>query len=141
MLEKVQGTELDSLSARDALELTTEIVAAYVGQNAVQSVDLVGVIRDVHETLLELGSEAPASAQLTPAVSIKKSLTDEYIICLEDGMKFKSLKRHLRSKYHMTPAEYREKWGLPYDYPMVAPSYARKRSKLAKDMGLGRGSK
>lgn len=141
MLDKVQGTKLNNLSAREALELTTEIVAAYVGQNAVQSTDLVGVIKDVHETLLTLGNDVKANAELVPAVAIKKSLTDDYIICLEDGLKFKSLKRHLRSKYDMTPEEYREKWGLPFDYPMVAPSYARKRSKLAKDMGLGRGNK
>ncbi len=141
MLDENQSREDASLSASDALELTTEIVAAYVGKNPVQSVDLSNVIRDVHETLLALGSAAQAPVQQKPAVSVKKSLTDDYLICLEDGLKFKSLKRHLRSKYDLTPDAYREKWGLPFDYPMVAPSYARKRSKLAKDMGLGRGSK
>ncbi len=141
MLDENQNREETSLSASDALELTTEIVSAYVGKNPVQSVDLSTVIRDVHETLLALGSAAQVPVQQKPAVSVKKSLTDDYLICLEDGLKFKSLKRHLRSKYDLTPDAYREKWGLPFDYPMVAPSYARKRSKLAKDMGLGRGTK
>ncbi|MCF6328537.1 MAG: MucR family transcriptional regulator [Henriciella sp.] len=141
MLDENQSREEISLSAADALELTIEIVAAYVGKNPVQSVDLSVVIRDVHKTLITLGSGERTSVQKKPAVSVKKSLTDDYLICLEDGLKFKSLKRHLRSKYDLTPDAYREKWGLPFDYPMVAPSYARKRSRLAKDMGLGRGSK
>ncbi len=141
MLDENQSREDIGLSAADALELTIEIVAAYVGKNPVQSVDLSVVIRDVHKTLLTLGSKERTPVQQKPAVSVKKSLTDDYLICLEDGLKFKSLKRHLRSKYDLTPDAYREKWGLPLDYPMVAPSYARKRSRLAKDMGLGRGSK
>ena len=125
----------------DALELTTEIVAAYVSNNPVQSSELSNLIRSVHETLQGLSGPAAEVTEAKPAIPVKKSVTDDYIICLEDGKKFKSLKRHLRAKYDMTPEEYREKWGLPYDYPMVAPSYARKRSKLAKQMGLGTGKK
>ena len=124
-----------------ALELTTEIVAAYVSNNPVQSSELSNLIRSVHDTLQGLSAPAAEVTDAKPAIPVKKSVTDDYIICLEDGKKFKSLKRHLRAKYDMTPEEYREKWGLPYDYPMVAPSYARKRSKLAKQMGLGTGKK
>ena len=132
----------NNVATTEALELTTDIVAAYVSNNPVQSSELTGLIRNVHATLQELaGSRSEAGADAKPAIPVKKSVTDEYIICLEDGKKFKSLKRHLRAKYDMTPEEYREKWGLPYDYPMVAPSYARKRSKLAKQMGLGTGRK
>ena len=127
--------------ATEALELTTEIVAAYVSNNPVQSSELSNLIRSVHATLQGLSSTAQEDVEVKPAIPVKKSVTDDYIICLEDGKKFKSLKRHLRAKYDMTPEEYREKWGLPYDYPMVAPSYARKRSKLAKQMGLGTGKK
>lgn len=127
--------------ASDALELTTEIVAAYVSNNPVQSSELSNLIRSVHDTLQGLSSPVPEASEAKPAIPVKKSVTDDYIICLEDGKKFKSLKRHLRAKYDMTPEDYREKWGLPYDYPMVAPSYARKRSKLAKQMGLGTGKK
>ena len=126
----------------EALELTTDIVAAYVSNNVVQSAELTNLIKSVHATLQELsGARGEMPVDAKPAIPVKKSVTDDYIICLEDGKKFKSLKRHLRAKYDMTPEEYREKWGLPYDYPMVAPSYARKRSKLAKQMGLGTGRK
>ena len=132
--------ENGALSA-EALELTTEIVAAYVSNNPVQSSELSNLIRSVHETLQGLSGQKVETVEAKPAIPVKKSVTDDYLICLEDGKKFKSLKRHLRAKYDMTPEEYREKWGLPYDYPMVAPSYARKRSKLAKQMGLGTGKK
>ena len=125
----------------DALELTTEIVAAYVSNNPVQSSELSNLIQNVHSTLQGLSGAPVEVPEAKPAIPVKKSVTDDYIVCLEDGKKFKSLKRHLRAKYDMTPEEYREKWGLPYDYPMVAPSYARKRSKLAKQMGLGTGKK
>lgn len=125
----------------DPLELTTEIVAAYVSNNPVQSSELSNIIRNVHATLTGLSGAPVETVEAKPAIPVKKSVTDDYIVCLEDGKKFKSLKRHLRAKYDMTPEEYREKWGLPYDYPMVAPSYARKRSKLAKQMGLGTGKK
>lgn len=121
-------------------ELTAEIVSAYVGKNMIPSNELPQLIKDVHTALLQAeGSHASNdTTDLKPAVSIKKSITDDYIICLEDGQKFKSLKRHLRAHYDMSPEQYREKWGLPADYPMVAPNYAQKRSALARKMGLGR---
>jgi len=123
------------------IEMTTEIVSAYVGNNPVQGTELPALIQNVHESLMALNGQQRELAEAKPAVSIKKSITDDYLICLEDGKKFKSLKRHLRSKYDMSPEEYRERWGLPYDYPMVAPSYARQRSELAKKMGLGQARK
>lgn len=129
------------LSENLTLQMTSSIVAAYVSKNPIQSGDLSELIQDVHNALSNLNGETQTVEELVPAIPVKKSITDEFLICLEDGKKFKSLKRHLRSKYDMTPEQYREKWGLPYDYPMVAPSYARKRSKLAKDMGLGRAGK
>ncbi len=120
------------------IELASDIVAAYVAKNAVPISDLPNLIANVHSALTGLGEPAKPEVQpLTPAVSIKKSLTPDFIICLEDGKKFKSLKRHLRTTYDMTPEQYREKWGLPKDYPMVAPNYAAARSELAKTMGLG----
>ena len=128
---------------RDLVRLAAEITAAYVSANPVQAQDLPALIRTVHGVLLEV-SGAPATGQDTnqePAVAIKKSVTADYIICLEDGKKFKSLKRHLRTRYSMTPDEYRAKWSLPHDYPMVAPNYAKERSNLAKRMGLGQSRK
>ena len=123
----------------DLVGMTSEIVSAYVAANPVAAQDLPALIRTVHAALREVSggkvvSEEPAQE---PAISVKKSITPEYIICLEDGKKFKSLKRHLRTRYAMTPEEYRAKWGLPHDYPMVAPNYAAARSDLAKRMGLG----
>jgi predicted transcriptional regulator len=123
------------------IELATQIVAAYVTKNAVEQADLPRLITEVHRAL-EKASAAPAShgappAELKPAVNVKRSITPDYLICLEDGKKFKSLKRHLRTHFNLTPEQYREKWGLPADYPMVAPNYATSRSKLAKNMGLG----
>lgn len=138
MMEKTEQSEVVGVSSERALEYATDIVAAYVSNNPVQAVQLPTLIREVHATLFALASASPDARVAEPAVSIKKSITDDYLICLEDGKKFKSLKRHLRAKYDMSPEEYREKWGLPHDYPMVAPSYARKRSKLAKEMGLGK---
>ena len=120
------------------IEFASDIVSAYVSNNPIQSGELPDLIQDVHTTLRQLNDAAGQNVAPEPAVAIKKSITDDFLICLEDGKKFKSLKRHLRSKYGMSPEEYREKWGLPYDYPMVAPSYARKRSALAKEMGLGK---
>ena len=137
----MDATVENEASTIEALELTTEIVAAYVSNNSVQSSELSSLIRSVHTTLQGLTGAATETVESKPAIPVKKSVTDDYLICLEDGKKFKSLKRHLRAKYDMTPEEYREQWGLPYDYPMVAPSYARKRSKLAKQMGLGTGKK
>ena len=122
------------------VELTAEIVAAYVGNHVVPAADLPSLIADVHTALSgTTGQEvaAPVVEKPKPPVPIKKSVHNDYIICLEDGKQFKSLKRHLRTKYNMTPDEYRAKWGLPSDYPMVAPNYAASRSQLAKSMGLG----
>lgn len=124
----------------DLVELSADIVSAYVSHNAVSPTDLTRLIADVHGALRALRSnEAPVQVEeLKPAVPVRKSVAPDYIICLEDGKKFKSLKRHLRTHYNLSPEEYREKWGLPADYPMVAPSYSATRSKLAKDNGLGR---
>jgi predicted transcriptional regulator len=121
------------------IELAADIVSAYVSNNSVVMSDLPHLIGDVHAALLRVNTGAPvvSSEPLKPAISPKKSITPDYIICLEDGKRFKSLKRHLRSQYGMSPEQYREKWGLPADYPMVAPNYAKARSQLAKDMGLG----
>lgn len=126
-------------ASNNLVELAADIVSAYVANNSVRPSDLPELINAVHGALKTTGSQQnQAEAQpLTPAVSIKKSIGQDYIICLDDGKKFKSLKRHLRTKYGMTPEQYREKWGLPKDYPMVAPAYARARSELAKSMGLG----
>jgi predicted transcriptional regulator len=114
-------------------------VSAYVGANQVAPQDLPALIRTVYSALQEVAGtvQIVAETALEPAIAVKKSVTAEYIICLEDGKKFKSLKRHLRTRYSMTPEEYRTKWGLPHDYPMVAPNYAKARSDLAKRMGLG----
>lgn len=124
---------------QDLVEMAAEIVSAYVSANSVAAQDIPALIRTVHAALKEVSGAAPATADQSqePAVSIKKSVTPDYIICLEDGKKFKSLKRHLRTRYGMTPDEYRAKWSLPHDYPMVAPNYAKERSNLAKRMGLG----
>lgn len=124
----------------NTVSLTTEIVAAYVSHNAISGENLGNFIVSVHEALnraMNRNVEKPKE-ELVPAVPIKKSVTNDYIICLEDGKKFKSLKRHLRTHYDMSPEQYREKWGLAHDYPMVAPQYAEARSQLAKSMGLGR---
>jgi predicted transcriptional regulator len=129
----------ETVSAPNFIELAADIVSAYVSNNSVSATELTALIGDVHGALLRVSSgavEAPAEAP-KPAVSVKKSITPDYIVCLEDGKKFKSLKRHLRTQYNMSPEEYREKWGLPADYPMVAPNYAQARSALAKQMGLG----
>ena len=119
--------------------LTANIVSAYVSNNAVAASDISGLISQVHAALLRVttGQGETSSEPLKPAVPIKRSITPEHIVCLEDGKKFKSLKRHLRTQYNMTPEQYREKWGLAVDYPMVAPNYAAARSQLAKQMGLG----
>ncbi|RCS25694.1 MucR family transcriptional regulator [Phyllobacterium salinisoli] len=135
MLEEKNTTEI--------IEFTTEIITAYVSNNSVPSAELPALIAQIHASLSGLMEEAaPAPAEKpTPAVSIKKSITDDYLICLEDGKKFKSLKRHLMTHYGLTPEDYRAKWDLPTDYPMVAPNYAATRSDLAKRMGLGRKAK
>jgi predicted transcriptional regulator len=121
------------------IEMTADIVAAYVSANSVAPAELPTLILTVHKALgaVANGVVEPEPAPKEPAVPIKKSITPDYLICLEDGRRFKSLKRHLRSRYAMSPEDYRAKWGLPKDYPMVAPNYARARSDLAKRMGLG----
>ncbi|MBX9931505.1 MAG: MucR family transcriptional regulator [Methylobacterium sp.] len=123
----------------DYIELAADIVSAFVSNNSVPVTELPLLIASVHATLAQLSggqNEAKAEA-LTPAVPIKRSITPDYVICLEDGKKFKSLKRHLRTRYEMTPEQYRARWNLPSDYPMVAPNYAAARSALARNMGLG----
>jgi len=121
------------------IELTAEIVSAYVSNNTVPAAEIPGLINQVHAALARVSGKPgdSPSEPLRPAISVKKSITPEYIVCLEDGKKFKSLKRHLRTQYNMTPEQYREKWSLGSDYPMVAPNYAAARSQLAKQMGLG----
>jgi predicted transcriptional regulator len=121
------------------IELTATIVSAYVSNNSVPSAEIPNLISNVHSALKRVsgGQMAAPAEPLKPAVPVKRSVTPDYIVCLEDGMKFKSLKRHLRTRYKMTPEQYREKWNLPPDYSMVAPNYAAARSQLAKQMGLG----
>jgi predicted transcriptional regulator len=129
----------DNSGKPELVEQTTRIVEAYVSNNQVDMKDLSALISEVHAALGRLGNGEPAleRQELKPAVAKHKSVMPDYIVCLEDGKKFKSLKRHLRTHYAMTPEQYREKWGLSPDYPMVAPNYARERSELAKKMGLG----
>ena len=128
-----------SFALSSFLRPTVEIVASFLGNNAVQTSELSALIGDVHGTLARLNAKAsPASPEpLKPAVPIKRSIQSDYLVCLNDGKRFRSLKRHLKSKYGMTPDDYRAHWSLPADYPMVAPGYARERSQLAKAMGLG----
>ena len=125
----------------EILSLTANIVSAFVGKNPVSTADLRHVINDVYRALRENANDRPLNpslpSELKPAVPQKKSVHDDYLICLEDGKRFKSLKRHLRTQYNLSPAQYREKWALPLDYPMVAPKYAAARSLLAKKIGLG----
>jgi predicted transcriptional regulator len=125
----------------DALKLTAEIVASFVGKNPIPASELGALIRSVHETLTALAKTPaePEPEKPKPAAPINRSVFPDYIICLEDGKKLKMLKRYLRSTYNMSPDEYRKRWGLPADYPMVAPSYAARRSETAKRIGLGRG--
>ncbi len=133
-------TEQAQMEANTAyVELTADIVSAYVGNNAVPANELPALINDVYKALAGAvaGGAEEKKEELKPAVPIRRSVQPDYIICLEDGKKFKSLKRHLRTHYDLSPEEYREKWGLPADYPMVAPNYAKARSALAKKMGLG----
>lgn len=123
------------------VELTADLVSAYVSNNPVPVSDLSALIAQVHDTLKNLGGtavETPQQEKPAPAISVRKSVTPDYIVCLEDGKKFKSLKRHLATHHGITPEEYRARWNLPADYPMVAPAYAAARSQLARQMGLGR---
>ena len=131
-------TDSNAVTA-EILRMTAQVVAAYVSNNPVPAQQLGEVIRSIHASLLGLETGAPASADgESPAVPIRKSVTPDYIVCLEDGKKLKMLKRHLRTAYNLTPEQYRAKWGLPADYPMVAPNYAAQRSAFAKKIGLGR---
>jgi predicted transcriptional regulator len=127
----------------EVIEMTADIVSAYVGNNSVSAADLPSLIQSIHRALSGIagGAEVVEAAPKEPAVPVKKSITPDFLICLEDGRKFKSLKRHLRTKYNMSPEEYRAKWNLAKDYPMVAPNYAKARSDLAKQMGLGQGGR
>ena len=128
----------DAVDSTDYIALTAEIVSAYVSNNVVASSDMPALINQIYGALLRVSSgAAPSLELLKPAVPIKKSINPDFIVCLEDGKKFKSLKRHLRTQYGMSPEQYRDKWSLPADYPMVAPNYAAARSQLAKQMGLG----
>lgn len=129
----------DMETAEATLEMTGEIVSAFVSNNPVPAAALPDLIRSVHETLLDLSGVAESEPpRPDPAVAINKSITPDYLICLEDGRKLKMLKRYLRSRYDLTPEEYRARWNLPSDYPMVAPNYAKRRSEFAKEIGLGR---
>ncbi|TWB48223.1 MucR family transcriptional regulator [Nitrospirillum viridazoti] len=126
--------------SEDILQMAADIVAAYVSHNRVDLADLPSLLKSTYDKLATLGNppvEQPTAEPLVPAVSVRRSVTPDYIICLEDGKKLKMLKRHLRSAYNLSPDEYRARWGLPADYPMVAPNYAAHRSGLAKSIGLG----
>lgn len=127
----------EDMKSPELLELTAEIVSAHVANNLVAQADLPHLIQDVYRALSGLGAEQAADEKPKPAVPVKKSVTPDYIVCLEDGKQLKILKRYLKTQYGMTPKEYRERWGLPADYPMVAPNYTRQRSELAKRIGLG----
>ncbi|MEE8498939.1 MAG: MucR family transcriptional regulator [Kiloniellales bacterium] len=128
----------EQAKSSELLALTSNIVAAHVSNNSVAVADLPRLIKEVHDSLSSAGASGGRHAERpTPAVSIKKSVTPDFVICLEDGKKLKMLKRHIKTAYNLTPEEYRERWGLAADYPMVAPNYAKQRSKLAKQIGLG----
>jgi predicted transcriptional regulator len=138
----VEGITATKIADDELLRMTADVVAAYVSNNSLPTAQLGDVINTVYSSLRSLDSQQPeAKAEpLKPAVPIRKSITPDYLICLEDGKKLKMLKRHLRSTYNMTPDEYRAKWGLASEYPMVAPNYAQQRSAFAKKIGLGRGT-
>ena len=128
----------ERISREEMLRMTTNVVSAYVGNNTTATNQLPDLIKTVHSSLNALGEVQAAEAAPKPAVPVRRSLTPEYLVCLEDGKKLKMLKRYLRTTYDMSPDEYRQKWGLPADYPMVAPNYAKRRSEFAKRIGLGR---
>ena len=133
MVEKVDP----KMDPNELLTLTTDIVASHVANNSVAVADIPHLIQQVYSALAGVGSAWGAAERPNPAVSIKRSITPDYVICLEDGKKLKMLKRHLKTRYNLSPDEYRKRWGLPADYPMVAPNYAKQRSALAKKIGLG----
>ncbi|MGF1610312.1 MAG: MucR family transcriptional regulator [Kiloniellales bacterium] len=127
------------MAGHDLMQNTTKVVSSFVANNSVSANDLPVLIRSVADTFRSINAPQPASpGNRKPAVAIRKSVTPEYLVCLEDGKKLKMLKRHLRTAYNLSPSDYRERWGLPADYPMVAPNYAKQRSRLAKKIGLGR---
>jgi predicted transcriptional regulator len=133
---------MDESNSQTIVEKTSEIVAAFVSNNETSTTELPALIQAVHRALSGISVAAPEpEPRKEPAISVRRSVTPDYLVCLEDGRKFKSLKRHLRTKYDMSPEDYRAKWGLPKDYPMVAPNYAAARSALAKNMGLGKGGR
>jgi predicted transcriptional regulator len=137
----VESTTIPKIADEELLRMTADVVAAYVSNNALPTQQLAEIINTVYTSLRSLDADSDSKSEpLKPAIAIRKSITPEYLICLEDGKKLKMLKRHLRSTYGMTPDEYRAKWGLPADYPMVAPNYAAQRSAFAKKIGLGRGT-
>ena len=135
----MKDSPIDGTPSPELVNITATIVAAYVSNNSISSTDLPSLIAETHAALSRAaGRTAPLERDDNkPKVAVKKSVMPDYLICLEDGKKFKSLKRHLRTHYNLSPEDYREKWGLPHDYPMVAPNYAQARSELAKKMGLG----
>lgn len=127
------------ITSSDTLHLTTDIVSAFVSNNTINAEKVPALLQEVHDAVKALASGGTAHAgNQTPAVPVSKSVTPDYVICLEDGKKLKMLKRYLRTQYDMSPEDYRRKWGLPADYPMVAPNYAKRRSQFAKEIGLGR---
>lgn len=127
----------DSIGNTGILEMTAQIAAAHLGHNSVPAADIPNLISEIYRSLASTEAGNPPTKAPEPAVPVKKSITPDYIVCLEDGEKLKMLKRHLMTAHQLTPAEYRERWGLPANYPMVAPKYAKRRSELAKDLGLG----
>ncbi|MBO6797947.1 MucR family transcriptional regulator [Maricaulis sp.] len=133
---------LPDIDREELLRMTTEIVSSYLSHNSMPAESVPDLIKSVHATMTSVSSiEEKIEQKVKPAVPVSKSIADDHIVCLEDGKKLKMLKRYLRSQYNMSPDEYRQKWNLPSDYPMVAPAYSRKRSQFAKDIGLGRGAK
>ena len=139
-MKLASAAESGTVKPDDLLKLTSDIVAAYVSNNPVPASEVPSMIKSVHGTLGNLTGAASSDSMTSqkPAVPVKKSVMPDYIVCLEDGKRLKMLKRYLRSNYNMTPEDYRSKWGLPVDYPMVAPNYAAQRSEFAKKIGLGR---
>lgn len=127
----------ESSASHDLLDLTTRIVTAHVSHNSVPSTSVAGMIEQVYRTLADMSKPPPPATPLIPAVPINRSVLEDHIVCLEDGKRLKMLKRHLKAAYDLTPEQYRQRWGLPTDYPMVAPEYARRRSVLAREIGLG----
>jgi predicted transcriptional regulator len=128
---------MNDAAGKNFIDLTASIVSAYLSNNPTPASEIPALISQIHAALLRISTGKVALEPAKPAVSVKRSITPDYLVCLEDGKRFKSLKRHLRSQYNMTPEQYRDKWELPSDYPMVAPNYAVARSQLAKKMGLG----